>query len=114
LNFTRHEEQNCFTVEMTLRNHPPRDPFVVRWEYPLFVVDISLDPARLKQSGRPEQYRAKDLLDLIDHPMSATEIVKAASKELGIPRRRVFEMLGELKQRELIRQPQKRGPYEPV
>jgi RecA-family ATPase len=36
LNFTRHEERDCFTVEMTLRNHPPQKPFVVKWEYPCF------------------------------------------------------------------------------
>jgi len=34
LNFTRHEEQDAFTVEATLRNHKPIEPFVVRWQYP--------------------------------------------------------------------------------
>ena len=36
LNFTHHEQPDCFAVEMTLRNHPPQDPFVVKWEFPLF------------------------------------------------------------------------------
>ncbi len=35
---------------MTLRNHPPKPSFVVRWQYPLFVVDGTLDPSRLKQT----------------------------------------------------------------
>ena len=52
LNFTRHEQPDCFTVEATLRNHPPIKPFVVRWEFPLFTVENLLDPAQLKQGGR--------------------------------------------------------------
>ena len=56
LNFTRHEQPDCFAVEMTLRNHPPQEPFVVKWEYPLFTVDATLDPQRLKRVGRPEKY----------------------------------------------------------
>jgi hypothetical protein len=114
LNFTRHEQSDCYTVEMTLRNHPPREPFVVRWEYPLFTVDTALDPARLKQAGRKEQYHAKDVLALIDEPMSATEIVKAAYEERNIPRRRVFELLADLKASGLLKQPERRGKYEPV
>ena len=51
LSFTRHEEPDCFTVEMNLRNHPPQNPFVVRWEFPLFAIDSVLDPNRLKQAG---------------------------------------------------------------
>lgn len=45
---TAHEESDAFTIEATLRNFPPTDPFVVRWEFPLFVRDNSLDPAALK------------------------------------------------------------------
>jgi AAA domain/CHC2 zinc finger len=115
LNFTRHEEDDCFTVEATLRNHPPIDPFVVRWDFPLFAVASELDPNRLKQAGRREQHTAKDLLALIVGPMSATEIVSEAYEELQMPRRRVFECLTELKRAGLLlKQPGKRGKYEPV
>lgn len=31
---TKHEEEDAFTVETTLRNHPPVEPFVVRWQFP--------------------------------------------------------------------------------
>ena len=54
LNFTKHEENDCFTVDATLRNHPPIKPFVVRWEYPLMCADATLNPSELKQPGRPE------------------------------------------------------------
>src|SRR5581483_10844775 len=46
---TRHQEDDCFTVESTLRNFPQVEPFVVRWEYPLMRPDTQLDPAKLKK-----------------------------------------------------------------
>ena len=52
LNFTSHREADCYTVEATLRNFPPLCPFVVRWDYPLFARDGSLNPAELKTPGR--------------------------------------------------------------
>jgi hypothetical protein len=114
LNFTRHEQEDCFTVDATLRNHPPIKSFVVRWEYPLMCVDVTLNPAQLKQPGRPELYHADDLLKLIERPMKAKDIVKVAHDELDMPRRRVFELLAELKASERLKQPQERGEYEPV
>ena len=114
LNFTKHEENDCFTVDATLRNHPPIKPFVVRWEYPLMCVDATLNPSELKQPGRPELHRAKDLLFLVDKPMAATEIVKMAHEEFGMERRRVYELLAELKSSGLLKQPEKRGKYAPI
>jgi hypothetical protein len=114
LTMTRHEERDCFTVELTLRLHAPVEPFVVKWEYPRFVVVTTLDPTKLKRVGRPAKYDPKELLDLIDEPMLASEIVKLAKDELGIEERRVFDLLRELKRSQLLRQPQKRGKYERV
>jgi hypothetical protein len=112
--FTRHETAECFSVETILRSHSPIEPFVVRWEYPLFVAESTLDPAKLKQGGRPQLYQASDLLDLIEEPMSASEIVRTAAEERGIPRRTVFELLDELKTTGKLRQPERRGKYERV
>jgi hypothetical protein len=114
INFTKHEQPDCFTVEMTLRNHPPQKPFVVKWEFPLFTVDATLDPSKLKRVGRPEKYTVQDLLELIDKPMRATQIVKIAKEERGIPERRVYELLREAKGAESLRQPKPRGAYEKV
>jgi len=112
--FTRHETDDCFSVETILRSHPPIEPFVVRWTYPLFVAESTLDPAKLKQAGRPQQYQAQDLLDLIEEPMSASEIVRTAANERGIPRRTVFELLDQLKTTKKLRQPERHGKYERV
>jgi hypothetical protein len=88
LNFTRHEAEDCFTVEATLRNHAPIAPFVVRWKYPLFVVDDSLDPTDLKKAGRKPETSPNDVLDLLDaKPLTEAEWRELARKKLHISRR---------------------------
>jgi hypothetical protein len=63
MTMTRHEEDDCFAVEATVRNFPPVDPFVVRWQHPLMVPDMKIDPSRLRKSstGRSKA-TADDLL----------------------------------------------------
>jgi hypothetical protein len=113
LNFTRHEENDCFTVDATLRNHAPIQPFVVRWKFPLMCAELCLNPEKLKRPGAPKIYREEKLLELIDQPLSATEIVKLAYDEMDFPRRRVFEMLDKLvSDGKLKKHPGKRGKYE--
>jgi hypothetical protein len=104
LNFTRHEEEDCFTVEMTLRNHQPQNPFVVRWEYPLFAVDSVLDPNRLKQAGgRPRLATQTQILDLLDEkPLKAVEWQKRAREEFGIASSTFYDMKRDLQERGLI------------
>ncbi|MBI5384254.1 MAG: AAA family ATPase [Verrucomicrobia bacterium] len=46
---TEHEEKDALTFEAVLRNFPELPPFVIRWNYPLWVPDAELDPQRLKQ-----------------------------------------------------------------
>ncbi|NDG19776.1 MAG: hypothetical protein EB117_16135 [Betaproteobacteria bacterium] len=49
---TPHEEDDrSFTCDITLRNFPPMDPFVVQWKYPLFTVNHALNPDNLKKPG---------------------------------------------------------------
>jgi hypothetical protein len=59
LNFTRHQEADCYTVEATLRNFPPMPPFVVRWNHPLFERDVTLNPAELKVPGKSSKEKAE-------------------------------------------------------
>ena len=60
LNFTRHQTEDCYSVEATLRNFPPMMPFAVRWQFPLFVRDASLDPAELKTPGKSKADKIVD------------------------------------------------------
>jgi len=93
LNFTRHEEQDAFTVEMTLRNFKPVDPFVARWLYPLMRRDESLDPAKLKKPpGRTPQHSGDDILKLLAvDGLTATKWERAAEKR-GISRRTFYRL----------------------
>src|SRR5207302_10926166 len=99
LNFTKHEEPDCFTVEMTLRNHPPHEPFVVRWEYPLFLIETALDPTRLKQAGRKpnESFSADKILEILTRPMTTAKWQKLAADELGVSRPTFYRRKDELK-----------------
>jgi hypothetical protein len=87
LMLTRHKENDCYTVEPTLRLLPSVPPFVIRWQFPLFVRDATLDPTELKQPGRKAAHRPEDLLAFIvestkENPVSWTAWAEAA----GIPR----------------------------
>ena len=83
---TRHEQDEAFSVESTLRNHPPVPPFVVRWAFPLMQRDDQLDPTKLKQvNGRPKAHAADELLDLLgDKDLSPAAWQALALKESGI------------------------------
>ena len=98
LNFTRHEEDDAYTVDPILRNHPQLAPFVVSWRYPLMVRDDNLDPTRLKQTGgRPRAATQGQLLALLDEKrLRVKEWQKRAQKELGISERTFYRMKGEL------------------
>jgi hypothetical protein len=96
--FTRHEAEGAFVVEMILRNLPPVEPFVVKWQYPLFLRENSLDPTRLKQmGGRPAKHKAEHLLELLgDQRLKSGEWSKLASTELGITNGPFFALVNKL------------------
>jgi hypothetical protein len=62
---TQHEAEGVFSVEFTVRNFAPKDPFCVRWDAPLMRRANDLDPAALKPPGRPRQFTADSLLSLL-------------------------------------------------
>jgi AAA domain len=53
LNFTKHEDAGAFVVEADLRNLPPLEPFVVKWQYPLMARDCGLNPPEAE--NQPDQ-----------------------------------------------------------
>jgi hypothetical protein len=87
LTFTRHDECDCFTVDATLRNHPPIDPFVVRWEFPLMCVDSTLDPANIRSAGAKAKATPDQALSLLTTSMDESEWRNLAVKEFKISRR---------------------------
>lgn len=69
LTLTRHEEDFCFTVDTSLRNHPPVPPFVVKWDFPLMNY-TDLAPEDLKQipaqRGRTAKRHESAILDFMN------------------------------------------------
>lgn len=76
---TRHEDEGCYTIESELRYLAPLPKFVVRWEFPVMVLDESKDPSALYQ-GKPQPkpgdtnfeakaptFSADDVLNLLPH-----------------------------------------------
>jgi len=62
------------------RSWPPPKPICLRWEYPLFRVDESLDPADLKKGGRPKTPK-DDLADKWTAERFAKENLQARADE---------------------------------
>lgn len=95
VNFTRHEEPDAFTVEMTLRNFRQIAPFVVRWDYPLFRRSDDLDPKRLKQAiGRPKRHTVEKILKLLENnSLTTSDWQKKAKSEYDIPKTSFYELL---------------------
>ncbi len=50
-----HEEPNCVVLDAAVRSWPPIEPRVLRWTFPVWTPDDSLDPAAL----RPERPRRR-------------------------------------------------------
>ena len=54
---TEHEEEDCVTLEVTVRNNKPIPKVGLRWQFPMFQRDESIDPKNLKGLEKP---RAKE------------------------------------------------------
>ena len=93
LNLTAHEQEDCYTLEASLRNFPQLDPFVVRWEFPLFVRDDSLDPAALKKVGTKATFTPEGVLAALADGMTSAEWQRAAGIGSDHTLRRLREKL---------------------
>ena len=94
--FTAHEEPGAFTVEPTLRNFPPCEPFVLRWQWPLMHRDEGLDPSKLKKAkiGRESIYSIADILECLgDAEMKAVELQKKIEEETGMKSATFYALL---------------------
>ena len=66
--FTAHSDEWCYTAEASiLRNFPPLEPFVVRWEYPLMVREDDLNPEHLKEPRNPIRGKPCTITDIMAH-----------------------------------------------
>ena len=67
MSIVRHESPNAFVVEIDFRDFPPCDPFVIRRENSIMVLDQDLDPAS-KKTAKPANMKVtpEDVLKAID------------------------------------------------
>jgi hypothetical protein len=86
------------------------NPFVVKWEWPLFTRDQDLDPAKLKQarSGTAGQFSEKypdtlllDQLSIV-HGLQPKEAVRILGETEGVSRRTLFNLKDKLQAKKLL------------
>ena len=65
IDLTPHEEDEHFTATFTLRNHAPKSPMVIRWEFPVMSIAPGMDPTALRKPGKPKQYGVADVVELL-------------------------------------------------
>jgi hypothetical protein len=104
LTMTPHEEDECFTVEGVLRNLAPIHPFVVKWDYPLFMRHEELHPERLKKRG-PKGTPPEKLYDALSEFTGLTpkEALKILRDQHGIERRTAYRLKTTLEERGLMK-----------
>lgn len=90
---TKHEEEDCYTIETVLRNLPEQPSFVVKWQYPVMTIEDDLNPESLKKvSGRPKTHNEDEIWSLLSEQLTTTEWEARARTELGVGRTQFFEI----------------------
>ncbi|MFM9962883.1 MAG: AAA family ATPase, partial [Planctomycetaceae bacterium] len=76
-----HEQENVVVMEAAARSWPPLKPLCLRWEWPLFSEDTTLDPSLLKpeRSKTTEQQRSARLAADVERLM---ELLQKANQPL--------------------------------
>jgi hypothetical protein len=103
-----HETDNCVVFDAKVRSFKPIDPLVLRWEYPLWRRDLSLDPTELRTGRRsrntdkpepqaepkPEAMTAKQFAEtfLSDEPADK-QLVTAKARTAGLTGRGVADLI---------------------
>ena len=96
LTMTRHEEEDAFTIDPTVRNFAPMKPFVLRWDHPVMVRDGSLDPANVKKpAGTFEaKYSVAQIVEVLTvESLSFGQIVAKAKDTFGMSKATVDRLL---------------------
>lgn len=97
---TRHEDEDCYTVDLSLRNLPDQPSFVVKWDYPMMRIDTSKNPENLQgREGRPRAIAVDAVLALlVAGPLTHAEWRQRATAELEVSASTFNRRLAELQQ----------------
>ncbi len=99
VNLTPHEEEKSYSVEVTVRDFAPVEPFVITFEHPVMMRNERLNPKKLKTALCKEPvYTVEDLVDLlVVEDLSKSELKEKAIQEVGMSSSlfyRLFNQLG--------------------
>ena len=98
VNMTKHSTEKCYTVDFTLRDFPPVEPYVIRVNWPNVQREPSLNPKDLKTTQFTNKYTKADILHLLlEKSYTATEIQREAKAELGMGERTFYQIWPEVK-----------------
>ena len=95
---TAHEEdERSYTCEITLRNFPPVDSFVLQWHYPLFTANFSLNPDKLKKANSNRSIDDKKLLiEMGSKDWVANQLVKHLAEKFDVSERTIYKYIERL------------------
>ncbi len=101
MTLTPHQEQDCYTVEATCRSFAKPEPFVARWEFPLWRRAEELDPDALKRAGagRGAQFTVDQIMGLLPPDgLAHGDWAKKAKDELGCGKSTFNKLIRKAKQ----------------
>jgi hypothetical protein len=105
ITLTPHEEEDCFSVNMTLRNLPRVPEFVLAWDYPLMRVAKDLNPDALRRpQAKNKVCSDKEFVAAVmtEEGKTFTKIVAEAGSALQMSRRTTAVYLKRLTEKGLI------------
>ena len=105
MTMTAHEVPGACTIEITLRNLPQVAPFVVMWEYPVFVRDRTLSPEHLKKPpGQAKLYRPDMVTAILkDQTLPKAKLAKLLQTEKGMSKSTSYKLLDEAERLGMIK-----------
>ena len=118
----RHTEENAVVMDAVVRSFPPVMPIGLRWNYPLWNYDMSLDTDAL--DGKLEEIlpraEKKDITDeaeeaaaLLATPMPKTEFIALIQTKMDTSRNHARDILDCAKVLELVRESYENDPQNP-
>jgi len=96
ITLTPHEEDNCFSVNMTLRNLPQPPEFVLAWNYPLMRVAPELNPEALRRpQSKNKRCTEKEFVEAViaQEGRPFNTIIAKAERQLKMSRRTAMRYL---------------------
>ncbi len=125
-----HEEEKVIVLDAAVRSWPPIEPTCLRWSFPLWNPDESLDPSELKsdrpsrrkkepaakaEAPKPDPWSVERFVEqfISAEPTTIAELREQAAQMPGLSWRRVADFLAISERRELVKKvrlPGRGGP----